>query len=133
MIFDILRDKLVAAELGIPGKTLFLNAMPGDVAIGIMLKSPIQGIRIDHELPGYYDPSLQVIVRHGDPVKGAALADQVQRCLTVDKRERHDATAERGAVQINQFLPAHTPIQFPRMNGGGIEWSLNFRTSFAIA
>lgn len=132
MIWDILREKIVTAGLAVAGQTLFLDEMASDVSIGVMLKSPLSGIDVDHNLPNYYKPNLQVIVRHNDPVDGDRLANQVLAALTVETPEHYAANAERGAVQINMFVPRKLPIRYPRLTGGGIEWSLQFITSFSI-
>lgn len=132
MIWDILEAKIVDAGLGQPGVSLFRGFMPSDVRVGVMFRHPLQGVRINPYIPGFYRPTLQAIVRHHDPVAGSLLAGQVMKKLTVQGRENHPATAERGAVLISMFYPRELPIQFPRLDGNGIEWSINFITAFSI-
>lgn len=132
MIWDILEAKIEQAGLGVAGQTLFRNTMPHDAPVCIMLRAPLSGIKIDHYLPGYYKPLIQAIVRHHDPVDGSRLAQAVSDTLEVSTEELHPATAERGRVRIIKFLPRELPIQYPRLDGNGIEWSLNFETAFNV-
>lgn len=133
MIWDIIEQKLTAAGIASEEDgTLFIDEMPADVRVGVMLKSPLTGVRVDECLPGYYKPRLQVIVRHTDPVEGAEKAKAVVAALTAAGVEHYPATTERGAVQINRFYPDALPIRYPRLDGDTIEWSCNFNTSFSI-
>jgi hypothetical protein len=133
MIWDIIEQKLAAAEIASEAEgTLFLDEMPADVRVGVLLKSPLTGIRFDPHMPGYHKPRLQVIVRHTDPVEGAAMAAAVMRALIIPGVENYPATVERGAVQLNLFYPDALPIRYPRLDGDTIEWSCNFNTSFSI-
>ncbi|MBA8881727.1 minor capsid protein [Phyllobacterium myrsinacearum] len=132
MIWDILIAKIEAAGLAAAGNDMFINDFPAEVDTGVMLKSPLAGIAIDPNLPGYYTPNLQIIVRHKDPVEGEKLAAKLNHILYVEAPERYEQTAERGAVQINIFRARSLPIRYPRQEGGSIEWSLNYSTSFTI-
>jgi len=132
MIFDILGKKLVAAGLVVAGESLFYNDMPGEVTVGVMLRSPLQGIAIDPFIEGWHKSSLQIITRHIDPVAGEALANRVCKALLVESPERYEATEERGPAHINLFYPQTHPIRFPRLEGNGLEWSQHFRAVFGI-
>ncbi len=50
MRIDLLADLLAAAKVGTPGKDIFEEEMPADVKAGVLLKLPLQGVPIDHEL-----------------------------------------------------------------------------------
>jgi hypothetical protein len=132
MIWDIIEQKLEAAGLATDGKDLFWDNFPAEVAKGVMLKTPLQGIDIDWHMPGYYKTKLQLIVRHPSPVEGEAFATAVMNCLIVQAPEHYEPTPTRGRAQLNLLLPAQLPIKFPRLEGNGLEWSLNFMTSVAI-
>lgn len=132
MIFDILGKKLVAADLVVPGESLFYNDMPGEVSVGVMLRSPLQGIAIDPFIEGWHKTPLQIITRHTDPVEGEKLAHAVCKALLVEAPEFHDANEDRGPVHINVFYPQTYPIRFPRLEGNGLEWSQHFRTAYGI-
>ena len=135
MIWDILEQKLINASLevpAVPGSTLFRHTMPGSAAKGVMFKNPLAGIAVDPYLPGFYKPTLQAIVRHVDPELGDIMSDQVVKALQVDEPEDFPENDRRGRVRIHVFYPASLPIQFPRLDGNGFEWSLNFTTAFAV-
>lgn len=132
MIWDILEQKIMDAGLGVPGASLFRHAMPFETVQGVMLRAPLTGINVDPHIPGLYKPVLQVIVRHNDPVAGDCYADQVTQALTVIAEENYPATPHRGAVELKVFYPRQLPIQYPRLEGNGFEWSLNFTTAFTI-
>lgn len=135
MIWDILEQKLVAAPLSlaaVDGVTLFRHTMPSEIAKGIMLKNPLTGIKVDPYLPGFYKPNLQVIVRHTNPEFGDILSDEVVQALRIDEPEDYPQFERRGKTRLHVFYPSTLPIQFPRLDGNGFEWSLNFTTAFAI-
>lgn len=135
MIWDILEQKLIDTQLVVPavsGTTLFRHTMPGTATKGVMFKNPLSGIPVDPYLPGFYKPNLQAIVRHIDPEAGDELSQQVIDALQVDEPEDFPETAKRGRVRIHVFYPNILPIQFPRLEGNGFEWSLNFTTAFSI-
>lgn len=133
MIWDIVEAKLITANLGVAGMSLFEEEMPAECSVGVMLRSPLSGIRIDQFIPHYYKPLLQVIVRHTDPVVGALIAQDVADTLTIVSEEFYPATADRGRVNLKVFRLRELPIRFPRLDGKSIEWSLNFITAFGLA
>jgi hypothetical protein len=132
MIWDIIRKKLDDAGLAQSGVDMFEETMPGEVVRGVMLRSPLTGIVIDPYIPGFHKPSMQVIIRHTDPVVGRKLALDIVDALTVKAIEDYPATAERLAVRLSVFYPKTLPIQYPRLEGNAIEWSINFTTAFGF-
>jgi hypothetical protein len=131
VIYDILEAKLIASGFT-PGETLWRNYMPAETNIGVMIKAPLSGITIDPYITGWYRTELQVVTRHIDPVDGMNMALAVSRILTVEGRETYDPSEERGQAHVDLFLPKHLPIQFPRLEGNGYEFSLNFRAAFGF-
>jgi len=132
MIFDILEQKIVDAGLGVRGQSLFRNFMPADCKVGVLIRPPLQGVPIDPFIEGWHKSPIQAIVRHFDPVDGLTLANNVSKTLFVEKPEFYEASEERGRAQISQFYPTALPIQFPLLEGNGIEWSVNFFAAFAF-
>ncbi|MDE4297088.1 minor capsid protein [Phaeobacter gallaeciensis] len=132
MIFDILEQKIVDAGLGVAGESLFRQFMPAETLIGIYSREPLDGIPFDPYMPGRYRGRIQIITRHTDPVLGKKLAQDVQKVLTVWSPEDYEPNAERGAASISLFIPETLPIQFPRLEGDGIEWSQHFKTVFVV-
>lgn len=127
MVFDILEKKLTDAGLVEPGVSLFRNIMPAHCLIGVLIRTPLTGVPIDPHIVGWSKSRIQVIVRHVDPVLGVELSRDVIKTLVVQGLEKHPATAEHAETHINVFYPEADPIQFPLLEGNGIEWSINFR------
>lgn len=132
MIYDILEGKIETAGLATRGQNLFRMSMPADVLAGVMIREPLTGVPVNPEIPGWYRVRLQVITRHVDPVAGRALALAVQQALTIQAPESYPASAERGAAHLGLFYPDTLPIQFPRLEGNGFEWSQHFHAAFGF-
>lgn len=131
MINDILEEKLQAAGFQ-PGVDLFRKYMPAQCDEGVMTRIPLQGLPIDPYIPNFYKGRVQVIVRHSDPEAGARLASKVQEILTVEGREIHPETSLRGEIHLDVFQPETLPIDFPRLDGNGFEWSQHFTCVFGM-
>lgn len=132
MIFDILEEKLTVEGYVTPGESLFRNFMPADCMVGVLLRVPLQGIDIDPHREGWYRTQLQVITRHTNPVDGMAFSKQVTKILFTENRESYPANEERGAVTLDLFYPDSIPIQFPRLEGNGYEWSQHFKVVYGL-
>lgn len=132
MIFDILEQKLIDAGVAEAGKSLFRGYMPSDVTVGVMLRTPLDGIKIDPFIEGWHKTELQVIVRHTDPVEGLKLANRVSQVLYTHKLEKYPANEERGPAHINAFYPETLPVQYPRLEGNAIEFSQYFKAAFGF-
>lgn len=141
MIFDVLEAKLVGADLAQIGSNfgvvsdkpnLFRMFMPSETTIGIMTRMPLSGIPVDPYMPNRYKGRMQIIVRHVDPVEGSVLAAAISKVLDVRSPENYPASSERGIAHITHFIPQTLPIQFPRLDGGGIEWSQHFDAVFSF-
>lgn len=132
MIYDVLETKLVAAAItDLTAGNIFREHLPAAIPIGVMIRSPLTGIAVDPHIPGWYKPRLQVIVRHKTPEAGQKMANDVIAALKVEKSQKYQSP-ELGEVRIATFIPEHLPIQFPRSDGNGFEWSINFKTAFAF-
>jgi hypothetical protein len=133
MIYDILEEKLATHADLVRGTSLFRLALPSECAIGVMVRTSLSGIQIDPAIPGWYQTDMQVVVRHVDPVEGYTLATQVADLLFVETREDYSGSSERGAAHITLFQPKHLPIQFPRLDGNGFEFSQHFIAAFGFS
>lgn len=132
MIWDIVEEKLIDSGYGEVGVNLFREHMPGDVKVGIMLKSPLSGIPVDPYLPGFHKTPLQIIVRHVDPGAGEIMAKNVMKLLSTEVASAYPANSERGPLILHRLMPDRLPIRFPRLEGNGYEWSLNFRAAYVV-
>lgn len=132
MIYDIFEAKIATLGL-VPGVQLFRNTLPAHVEIGVMVRASLSGIVFDPSLPGWHKTELQIVTRHVDPVEGNALALAISDVLTVESTELHPASAERGPARIASCHPKTLPIQFPRLEGNGLEFSQGFFTAFSFS
>ena len=132
MIFDILEQKLVNAGLVVAGESLFRNYMPPECSMGLMLRAPLVGIKINPFIPSWYRCEIQLITRHSDPVDGNILALAAARVLKVESLEIYAPSVERGRAHITLFIADTLPIQFPQLEGNGYEWSQHFCAAFGF-
>lgn len=116
---------LQEAGLGVVGTSIFYHNMP-DATEAILFREPLDGIRIDHELPGRYRHALQVIVRGTGmgPVK--AKCDLVAAALTMGEREI-------AGMSVTFIRLSRLPILYPRSEkGGAVEGSINFDCCYVL-
>lgn len=119
-----LADLLEQKTIGKKAETIFLNMMPAECKLGILLRSPLTGTRIDHELPGYYKTKFQVIVRTPDYVKGEELIKKTVEALTI----KNDTQV--GGMLVRYMRPCHKPVPYPLSGGGFIEFNVSMETVF---
>lgn len=130
MIFDIVEKKLSDSGLVVPGQSFFRDSMAGETLIGVMTRVPLIGIAIDPYIEGRFRSNLQIITRHVDPVLGEKLANDVSKVLFVEGLERHET--ENGKCSIHLFYPKTLPVQFPRLEGNGLEFSQHFEAVWVV-
>lgn len=113
-------------------ETVYVYAMSEECKTGVLLKLPLNGIPIDHELPGYHRGQIQAIVRAPKQAEGDALARKVQKLLTFERPVSLPAGGPE-EVRINFMRPLSLPIRYPRSDDGtSIEWSINFDCCFVL-
>jgi hypothetical protein len=132
VIYDILEKKLIDSGLVVAGVSLFRGFMPAECLVGVMTRTPLTGINIDPFIEGWHKTELQVICRHKDPVDGAKFAADVCKALIVESLETYPASEERGPAHVNLFYPITLPIQYPRLEGHGLEFSQHFKAAFGF-
>lgn len=125
-------DLLVEARVGAPGSTIFTNFMPSECTRGVLLRNNLGGVEIYHELPGYYQSEPQAIVRAQTIEDGESLAESVMAALTVHQTRTLQDSTGRDVMQLNYLRPKHEPIVFPRSDGNGREWSINFSACYVV-
>lgn len=131
MRIDLLVDHLATSGAGTPGTDLFEYFMPAECRVGVLLKLPLQGIAIDHELPGYFRGSVQVIVRAQKDETGEHLAQRVSGLLTLVNKSFVD-TSGKEVMFVNHLRPKTLPIVYPRSVGNGKEWSIHLDASYVL-
>lgn len=114
-------DILVAANLGIKGKNLFVNMMPPEVTQAVLLKGRLTGVKINHELPGYYQTKFNVVIRGTDYSIAAhgGFVDSVVDALTFN-------SIIVGDMYVNYSRPKYLPQVFPLSTGNILEWNTEF-------
>lgn len=130
MRIEFLSDRLEALGLGKVGKSIFEHEMPAECRTGVLLKLPLQGIPIDHELPGYFRGSVQAIVRAQQDETGRTLADKVMAALTITGET---FTSDGVEMRVNFLRPKTLPVTYPRSDGNGKEWSINLDASYVMS
>ena len=125
MELEPIADKLQSAGLGVKAKSIFIHAMPVECKKGILLRSPLQGTQIDHELPGYYKAQFSVICRSHNHAEAVQLANDATAAL-----KGYNTTV--GAMDVRHLLPNHLPVVFPVSEGNFIEALVKFDICFSM-
>ena len=128
MNLETLAASLETAGVGVRGKSIFVNFMPEDCKVGIVLMQKMTGTMIDYELPNYrHGPAtgFQLIVRHSSNTKGLALINQAAAALTMVNTQMMD-------MWVNFSRPKHDPVVFPRSTGNLLEFSVNFEANYVL-
>lgn len=126
MNLNALAERLTAAGLGRVGEGIFFHNMP-DVSEGILFRLPLEGVSIDHELPGYYRHKLQVVLRALKVADAEARARQVVEALWIKREETV------GTMSVTYIRPCSLPIIYPRSEQSqAAEASINFDCCYVI-
>lgn len=106
-------------------KTIFVHHMPASVKEGVLLRLDYAGILYEHELPGYFKTSFQVIVRNPDHVGGQTLAEAIT--VTLNKER-----VVIGAMQVHYIRPESKPLVFPASEGDYLEFSTYYDACYTL-
>lgn len=131
MRLDLIAQIIEDAKLGTIGVDIFVHRMDADCKQGIVLRMPLSGVPVDSGLPNYYKSSLQVIVRSPDQQTGDAIMISLVKLLTIYNRLFYD-DSNNFQMQINHFIPRTLPCVYPRLDGQGIEWSIDFNINYVM-
>ncbi len=129
MNLDAICQIIEDAGLGTLGESLFQHHMPETATQGLVLRLPLEGVPINHYIPGFRRGSFQVIVRDDRFAEGQAVAERVFDLLTLHRRDFQDAQGKL-YFRILQCLPRTEPIVYPRMGSNLTEWSINFDVAY---
>lgn len=116
-------ERLQMAGLGAMGTDLFLNMMPSTVTRAIMLREPLSGTEINHELPEYYKTEYQVIVRSPDFEEGLRLINDAVKAMTLEEEVVGD-------MYFRYCRPKAKPVAFPISDGALIEYTVKMCACF---
>lgn len=121
-----LADRLHGSSIAVKSKTLFLEMMPAEAELAVLLRSPITGTKIDYELPGYFRTEFQVIVRTVGYPDGEALMKRVVTKLTMDN-------TVVGTQSFQYCRPRFLPVAFPLSRGNLVEHTVTFDCCFVVS
>lgn len=125
MRLEDLAQRLVDAGIGTLAVDLFIYAMPPEVNRGVLLHSGLSADTLSYELPGYRPgASFQLIVRNTTYPDGFRLIDAAVAAATILR------PTMLGSYRINYLRARHDPLVYPRSDGGGLEFSVNFDVNF---
>lgn len=116
-------NRLEAEGLGTPGSTLFINFMPFECKQGILLRTPLTGTRIDHELPGYFKCEVMVITRAPEYTAALSLMQEVMSALTIYEEQMDD-------IYMKYIRPETLPVSFPVSDGQFYEVQVRFEVVY---
>ncbi len=122
-ILEIAAGRLEAANLGAPGRDLFIFYAPDNVKRCILLVESLDGIQRDEDLPGYKKVFFNAIVRHSDYNSAVTIAKQVVSALDL-----HRLSVD--GVWVKRMRATHDPIPFPVPDSDVIEVSVNLWAAF---
>lgn len=117
-----LATHLQTKKVGTMGKTIFINMLPIDVSLGVLLRNDLNGTDIDYELPGYSKARFQAIVRAPGYPQGEALMEKLTAALTLNN-------TTIGQYRFNYMRPRTEPVVFPLSEGNLLEFSVYFDVS----
>ncbi|KVH64512.1 hypothetical protein WS89_04305 [Burkholderia sp. MSMB1072] len=126
MNLEMFVPKLVAADLGKPGVSIFINEMRAGCD-GIMLKESYKGTAIDPNLPKFYRGEFAIVVRKNGYTAARALAYDAMNTLASMLEETLD-----DGTQIKYVIPRHLPIGYPIPQSGLQEFVVNIDCAYVV-
>lgn len=100
--------------------SLFLRMRPAMDTTTVLLLEPLSGTAINHYAKNYVTGTFQLVVSAGRYSEGKALADTLLNALTIERNQITDD------MFVQQCLPNHHPVSFPKTEGDEIEHSVMF-------
>lgn len=113
-----LAEHLERSGVGTVGQSIFVYTFPANVTEGVLLRPPLIGAKIDHDLPGYMKFDFQVIARANNYASAEALATAAINALHME--------GDSGSVAgwtVNYIRPDHVPVGFPVSIGDFVEFN----------
>lgn len=109
----------------VQGKTLFVNQMPVDIPLGLLLKDSFAGIEIDGEIPNLRRGRFQMAVRGRDYATVKQLAEDASALLTLRNKLLP-------GMDVKIIRPLNEPVSYQTSVGGNSEFSVNFSAVYGI-
>ena len=118
--------KLETDGLGVMGQTLFIGMIPADCLSGLLLRDKLTGTKIDHELPGYYKTSFQLIARSPNMLTGQTLIKSAVDAITLAETQLDD-------MLVRYMRPQTLPSVFPLSDGNLYEFNVWIDIAFVVS
>jgi len=129
MIFEPLAEYLEANISGTSlkqGSNLFINQMPLDVTLGVLLKNTYAGIKIDPYITGLRSGKVNLVVRGFNHGQVRALVFEAINLLILDGVRLSDE------VHVHVMRPESEPLTYATSQANQIEMSVNLSVKYAI-
>lgn len=121
-----LLERLQELKVGVLAKTLFINMIPADAPLGVLLRNPLSGTKIDYEVPGFYRTRFTMIARAGGYTAGETLIGKAAEALTLAHGTR------LANMEFRHCRPINHPSAFPLSKGNLLEFAVDFDVAFSI-
>ena len=121
-----LADLLENAGLGVKGESIFIGMMPAESDQAILLRNPLSGTLINHEMPGFFQSHIQLIVRTPsvEYSAGESLIERAIAALTASEKQI-------GTAFFNYIRPRTLPVVYPLSKGNLLEFNVVLDVCFA--
>lgn len=120
MNLESIAQYLQDEQLGVMGRSIFVNAMPATVTEGVLLLPPYGGTPINHYIPGYYHSDFRLVARAVDFARAQTLARSCS--IALDKNQ----AVSMGDVRVTRCMPMNLPRPYRPSDGGYIEMEVDF-------
>lgn len=117
---------LEGKRMGIQGVSIFVNEMPLECKLGVLLFDRYSGTPIDHHLPGYRKTGFRGAFRSHDYPTCIDLASRVSKVLTIIPETPMDQ------MLVKTMLPQNDPRPYKRSKGGFWECEVEFDVVYVI-
>jgi hypothetical protein len=125
MNLEMIAERLQDEGVGRMGQTIFINHMPVEASVGVLLRPPYVGTPIDYELPGYRKTKFNAAVRGKNYKEASALAQRVMEALTFND-------VEISGLEVRHVRPLTEPVSFPVSEGSMVEFLVIFEATYVI-
>lgn len=125
MNLEMIAERLQDEGVGRMGQTIFINHMPVEASVGVLLRPPYIGTPIDYELPGYRKTKFNAAVRGRNYSEAKTLVQKVMDALTF-------GDIELSGLEIRHVRPITEPVSFPVSDGGMVEFLVIFEATYVI-
>jgi len=107
------------------GRNLFIDQMPLDIDLGMLLKETPTGTEMNWEIIGRRRGKFQMVVRCKNYLAGSTLINQAMNLLILDE-------TLLGKIHVRYMRPLNEPVSYMLSVGNNYEFSVNFSAIYDI-